>query len=205
MTQHECPAQKEDYQHSLERSGQHQIDSGLSYASGFQAHRGGTDECQYDTEGHLISLHFRSSGGNNVVDDYVEAGVVRMVDNGATVTDQLADLGVMDPRRGASNYTGISAATLAALNGSVVASHCRMVRGPRMLLWTRAAALSCSKLAPVVSGANCDRRAARELPDVHHRLDAALLPLRLRALPALLQGLLLSRAARHAGRRNRRR
>ena len=153
-TQHECPAQKEDYQHSLERSGTHQIDSMLGYLSGFQTHRGGTDECQYDAEGHLISLHFRSSGENNVVDDYVEAGVVRMVDNGASVTDQLADLGVLDPerpgaRRGASNYTGIDEAALAAMNRSVVPAHCRMVRGPRMLLWTRASALFLSRFAPV--------------------------------------------------------
>jgi hypothetical protein len=83
--EHECPASQADYRHSLEAAAGHP----LQYLSAWTDAKHGSDECRYDSQGHLLSLRFeRARGGADggaddesaaQVDAFVQAGVLRLV------------------------------------------------------------------------------------------------------------------------------
>ena len=148
MIVHECPADEKDYEHSLQGEGGIPLSHITAWTTCFddfgdesacddpEAQRG-SDECEYDADGRLTSLEFvrehheanEEDGATAAVfDEYVEAGVLVLVDNGQAMQDGLNELA--GNVRGSMNISLTAEDREEALNRtdglSVEAGSCRL-------------------------------------------------------------------------------
>ena len=138
---HECPADKKDYEHSLQGKRGESLrhisawttchdDFGDESACDDPEAQRGSDECAYDADGRLTSLEFVREGDATaaVFDEYVEAGVLVLVDNGQAMQEGFNELA--DNVRGSMNISLTAEDEDEALNRtdgmSVEAGSCRL-------------------------------------------------------------------------------
>lgn len=86
---HTCPADEEDYLHSLQDS----YGRPLHSLSQWGSDKPNPDQCHYE-EGRLTSVQFvpDSPSSTPMLDDYLESGVLVLVENGQSMQDSLAAL-----------------------------------------------------------------------------------------------------------------
>eukprot|EP01043_Picozoa_sp_COSAG02_P032655 COSAG02_NODE_2191_length_9562_cov_35.619888_6_plen_656_part_00 len=87
---HTCPPDKTDYEHSLlGPQGQP-----LHHMSSWVSAQANSDHCHYDDDGRLTSLQFvpDTDSSSPMLDEYLESGVLVLVENGQSMQDSLTAL-----------------------------------------------------------------------------------------------------------------